>query len=212
MWVGSALRADLVATHPIQRETGNRNISCGHHTHSQVTGLGPQVSGTGVQVQVRVPGKFRSRTWLPTAETQDLKMCLLRPTGQPFNYSTWSPSEPPGLSMFTPCPRANLPTCPLAVPPRSPLHFCTRPPRSCTFALRFWPPANHPVSGSPLSPCALWSTEPLGLRASRRCLPCPPANLPTCQLVLPRSEPPSLWSTKPLKYRHHSLFLCPLTA
>jgi hypothetical protein len=118
-----------------QRETGNRKVSCGQYPHSQVPGLGPQVSGTGVQVQVRVPGEFRSRTWLPTAETQDLKMCLLRPTGQPFNYSTWSPSEPPGLSMFTPCPRVTLSTCPLAALPRSPLHLCTRHRRSCTFAL-----------------------------------------------------------------------------
>jgi hypothetical protein len=43
-----------------------------------VPGLGPQVSGTGYQVQVRVPGKTQvlnlypnlsPRTWLPTAET-----------------------------------------------------------------------------------------------------------------------------------------------
>jgi hypothetical protein len=46
-------------------------------------------------------------------------------------------SEPPGLSLFAACPRVTLPTCPLAAPPRSPLHFCTRLRRSCTFALPF---------------------------------------------------------------------------
>jgi hypothetical protein len=65
-----------------QRETGNRNVTCGHHTHLQVPGLGSQVSGTGVQAQVRVPGEIqilnlypnlKTRTRLPAAETRDLK-------------------------------------------------------------------------------------------------------------------------------------------
>jgi len=46
----------------------------------QVPGLGPRVSGSGlqVQVQVQVPTPnlhLLTRTWLPIAETRDLKMC-----------------------------------------------------------------------------------------------------------------------------------------
>ena len=54
--------------------------------HSQVPGLGPQVSGTGNRAQVQVPGirsrlqipypypNLNTRTWIPTAETRDQKM------------------------------------------------------------------------------------------------------------------------------------------
>jgi|GEM_PF-3209811 len=54
--------------------------------HSQVPGLGHQVSGTGCQVQVRVRGKVQllnlypnlnTRAWLLAAETWDLKMLAL---------------------------------------------------------------------------------------------------------------------------------------
>ena len=40
--------------------------------------------------------------------------------------------------------------------------------------------ANHPVSGSPFEPGALWSTEPLGLQLLA---PCPRVNLSTGQLI-----------------------------
>ena len=45
-----------------QRETGNRRVF-------QVPGLGPQVSGTGVQAQVRVPGKIQILNLYPNPNT-----------------------------------------------------------------------------------------------------------------------------------------------
>ncbi len=124
-------------------------------------------------------------------------MCPLRPTGQPFNISTWSPSGPPSLSarmpllalaltlalaLFTP-----LPTCHRAhVPPRgkaaqvgSALRDDLAIPRNKKAGDQgFYPPAP-------------------GL-----CF-CPPyqrVNLSTCQLVLP-SGPPANSSTGQLTRR-----------
>jgi hypothetical protein len=55
-WVGTAPRAVLsakvqIGLRPVQR--------CKSGTHLRVPGLGPQVSGTGYQVQVRVRGKIQ---------------------------------------------------------------------------------------------------------------------------------------------------------
>ncbi len=81
--------------------------------HSQVPGLGRQVSGSGYQHQVQVraiPYPYlnpNTRTWLPIAETRDLKIF------------------PPPATCGRHPPLETLP---------SPLHFCTRLRRSCTFA------------------------------------------------------------------------------
>ena len=73
-WPPPATRNDL----PTQRETGNRNITCGHDSF-QVPGLGPQVSGSGIQhlVQVQDPHPYPyliTRARYLTAETRDPKM------------------------------------------------------------------------------------------------------------------------------------------
>jgi len=114
--------------------------------HSQVPGLGHQVSGSGVLVQAQVqdPHPYLNpitRTWLPTAETRDPK----KYPAANYPVPLWCPL----CGRCLPCPRANLPACPLAAAPRSPLHFCTRLRRSCTFAL--------PLSDQP----SLWASGPL---------------------------------------------------
>ena len=58
--VGLGPRHDLAASArgaTVSRPWENRRKE---ERHFRVTGLGPQASGSGYQVQVRVPGKFRS--------------------------------------------------------------------------------------------------------------------------------------------------------
>jgi hypothetical protein len=83
-----------------------------------------------------------------------------------------------------------------AAPPQPPLPTChlvnvsPRGSAALTFALLH-------RSSAPIC------TFALSLRLSR-CLPCPPANLSTCQLALSRSEPPGLSLLPPLPTCHRA--------
>ncbi len=50
-----------IGLRPVQRCKRERNL--------QVTGLGPQVSGAGFQVQVRVPGEIQNLNLYPNLKT-----------------------------------------------------------------------------------------------------------------------------------------------
>ena len=120
--VGTAPRAVLCAKvqiglWPVQR--------CKRERHLQVPGLGPQVSGTGVQVQVPGPGQIQipnlypnpnARTWLPTAETRDLKNespCRL--SGLRFPFEPFFPSGQLALCSTGQLTLSLRPSCPPAL-------------------------------------------------------------------------------------------------
>jgi hypothetical protein len=122
-----------------QRETGNRNISCGQYPHSQVPGLGPRVSGSGAREQLQARGEIqilnlhpnlKTRTRLPGAETRDLKtiashVCTFAQELRSGLHRAFSPSQSSGLRF--PFERSVVPlsTCQLVNLPASVLFWPT---------------------------------------------------------------------------------------
>jgi hypothetical protein len=134
--------------------------------HSQVPGLGLQVPGSGIQVQVQVQDSFICLSLLHfcTRLSRICTFALHIPHPPPETvpppilntpYSILSyllvhrASGPPSLSCLSPCPHVTVPACPLAAPPRPPLHRSTAP--ICTFAL----PLSCPLALGPSGPRVL---------------------------------------------------------
>ena len=146
---------------PHKRETRNREVF-------RIPGLGPQVSGAGYQVQVRVRENSDPE---PVTEPEDLN---LAPDGwdpRPEKFSSPSPSS------------GSSPKNTFAL-----LHRSSAP--ICTFALSFvCAPSQSSGLRPPLSAASFCSTKPLSLRASRVCSPCPPVTVPACPLALAHVSP-----------------------
>ena len=102
----------------IQRETGNRRISWGHFF--QVSGLGPRVSGSGVQVQVRVrDSAIRPLSSIQSSIQPVQPQPLPLPLSTPLHFCTFALNLPP-CAASSPC----SPSFPLSRPMPLP-HFAS---------------------------------------------------------------------------------------